>query len=183
MKIKITASIFALAAFTSLAQPSLPTTNSYIVPIANPYSGSWIYYTTDSISGLGYLNGASITSLMTVSNDVVSYVNTATNGFVTAAVTNGLATTDYVLMIGLNDTNNTTSVSNLVYLAAQSYADTIGANATNFTTSVSNSLATAAAAATTWGTTTNKTGSAAPATVYYYFTNGYPMFGIISTNN
>ena len=174
MKIKITASIFALTAFTLLAQPSLPTTNSYIVPIANPYSGSWIYYTTDSISGLGYLNGASIPYVMTVSNNVVNYVNTATSG---------LATTNFVLMIGLNDTNNTTSVSNLVYLAAQSYANGIGANATNYTTSVSNSLATAAAAATTWGTTTNKTGSAAPATVYYYFTNGYPMFGIISTNN
>jgi hypothetical protein len=48
---------------------------------------------------------------------------------------------------------------------------------------VSNSLATAASGVTTWGTTTNKTGAAAPATVYYYFTNGYPMFGIISTNN
>src|SRR5471030_48656 len=180
MKIKIMASIFALTAFTLLAQPSLPTTNSYIVPIANPYSASWIYYTTDSISGLGYLNGASIPYVMTVSNNVVNYVNTATNGFVTAGITNGLATKDYVLMIGLNDTNNTTSVSNLVYLAAQSYANGIGANATNNTTSVSNlvylaaqsyangiganatnytmsvsnSLATAVAGVTTWGTTT-----------------------------
>ena len=74
----------------------------------------------------------------------------------TAAVTNGLATINYAL--------------------------TIGANATNSIISVSNSLATAAANVTTWGTTTNKTGSAAPATVYYYYTNGYPMFGIISTN-
>jgi hypothetical protein len=251
MKIKIAASMFALTAFTLLAQPSLPTTNSYIVPIANPYSGSWIYYTTDSISGLGYLNGASIPYVMTVSNNVVNYVNAATSG---------LATTNFVLMIGLNDTNNTTSVSNLVYLAAQSYANgiglnatnnttavsnlvyvaaqsyangiglnatnnttsvsnlvylaaqnyangiganatnyttavsnlvylaaqsyanSIGANATNYTTAVSNSLATATAGVSTWGTTTNKTGSAAPATVYYYYTNGYPMFGIISTN-
>ena len=251
MKIKIAASMFALTAFTLLAQPSLPTTNSYIVPIANPYSGSWIYYTTDSISGLGYLNGASIPYVMTVSNNVVNYVNTTTSSF---------ATTNFVLMIGLNDTNNTTSVSNLVYLAAQSYANgiganatnntasvsnqvyqaaqsyangiganatnytisvsnlvyqaaqsyangiganatnyttsvsnlvylaaqsyanSIGANATNYTTAVSNSLATATAGVSTWGTTTNKTGSAAPATVYYYYTNGYPMFGIISTN-
>jgi hypothetical protein len=226
MKIKITAVLFALTAFTVFAQPTLPTTNSYIVPIANPYSGSWIYYTTDSVSGLGFLNGASIPYVMTVSNNVVTYFNT---------LTNGLASTNYVLMIGLNDTNNTTSVSNLVYLAgqsyangiganatnntasvsnlvylaaqsyangiganatnntasvsnlvylaAQSYANGIGANATNNTASVSNSLATLATGVTTWGTTTNKPASAAPAKVYYYFTNGYPMFGIISTNN
>jgi len=51
--------------------------------MANPYSGSWIYYTTDSVSGLGYLNGTSIPYVTTVSNGVVTYVNTATNGFVT----------------------------------------------------------------------------------------------------
>ena len=49
---------------------------------------------------------------MTASNNVVSYVNTATNGLVTAAVTNGLATTNYVLALGLNETNFTLVTSN-----------------------------------------------------------------------
>jgi hypothetical protein len=88
--------IFTLAAFRLFAQPTLPTTNQTFAPIANPYSGSWIYYTTDSVSGLGYLNGASIPYVMTASNNVVTYVNTATNGLVTAGITNGLATTNYV---------------------------------------------------------------------------------------
>jgi CRISPR/Cas system CMR subunit Cmr6 (Cas7 group RAMP superfamily) len=101
-----------LAACRLFAQPALPTTNPYVSPIANPYSGSWIYYTTDSVSGLGYLNGASIPYVMTASNNVVSYVNTATNGLVTAAVTNGLATTNYVLALGLNETNFTLVTSN-----------------------------------------------------------------------
>jgi CRISPR/Cas system CMR subunit Cmr6 (Cas7 group RAMP superfamily) len=104
--------ILALAACRLFAQPALPTTNPYVSPIANPYSGSWIYYTTDSVSGLGYLNGASIPYVMTASNNVVSYVNTATNGLVTAAVTNGLATTNYVLALGLNETNFTLVTSN-----------------------------------------------------------------------
>ena len=89
--------ILTLVACRLFAQPALPTTNQTFVPMANPYSGSWIYYSTDSVSGLGYLNGASIPYVMTVSNHVVTYVNTATNGFVTASVTNGLATTDFVL--------------------------------------------------------------------------------------
>jgi len=104
--------ILILGAFRLFAQPTLPTTNRTFAPIANAYSGSWIYYTTDSVSGLGYLNGASIPYVMTASNNVVSYVNTATNGLVTAAVTNGLATTNYVLALGLNETNFTLVTSN-----------------------------------------------------------------------
>jgi hypothetical protein len=88
--------ILMLVAFRLFAQPTLPTTNGMFAPVANPYSGSWIYYTTDSVSGLGYLNGASIPYVMAASNNVVNYVNTATNGLVTAGITNGLATTNYV---------------------------------------------------------------------------------------
>ncbi len=212
MKTKIIASIFALTAFASLAQPTLPTTNSFIVPIANPYSGSWIYYTTNADSGLGFLNGASISFVMTASNNIASFAlaNSAngtnyilsTSNFLYLAAqdyangigANGtnftlsasnflyLAAQSFANGIGANDTNYTLSTSNLLYLAAQNYANGIGANVTNYTASVSNSLATLTTDVNTWGTTTNKTSGAAPATVYYYFTNGYPMFGIISTN-
>jgi len=105
--------ILILAASRLVAQPTLPTTNRTFAPIANTYSGSWIYYTTDSISGLGYLNGASIPYVMTASNNVVSYINTATNYVLTndlaqlngasnvlagkvIAATNGLASISYV---------------------------------------------------------------------------------------
>jgi hypothetical protein len=88
--------ILIFAASRLFAQPALPATNRTFAPIANPYSASWIYYTTDSISGLGYLNGASIPYVMTASNSAVNYINAATNGFVTAGITNGLATTNYV---------------------------------------------------------------------------------------
>ncbi len=238
MKTKIIASIFALTAFASLAQPTLPTTNSFIVPIANPYSGSWIYYTTNADSGLGFLNGASIPFVMAASNNIASfalansanatnyilstsnllylaaqdYANgigaNATNYTLTTSNLLYLAAQNYANGIGANDTNYTLSASNflflaaqsfangiganatnytlstsnLLYLAAQNYANGIGGNATNFTMSVSNSLSAATAGVSTWGTTTNKTTGAAPATIYYYFTNGYPMFGIISTN-
>ncbi len=239
MKIKITASIFALTAFASLAQPTLPTTNSFIVPIANPYSGSWIYYTTNADSGLGFLNGASIPFVMAASNNITSFalangangtnytlstsnllylaaqsfangigangtnytlstsnfLNLAAQSFANGIGANGtnytLSTSNFLNLaaqsfangIGANGTNYTLSTSNLLNLAAQNYANGIGANVTNYTASVSNSLAALATGVNTWGTTTNKTSGAAPATVYYYFTNGYPMFGIISTNN
>ncbi len=264
MKIKITASLFALTTFTLFAQPSLPTTNAFIVPIANPYSGSWIYYTTNAASGLDFLNGASIPFVMTVSNNIAdlmlasganstnytlstsnllylaaqNYANgigenatnytlstsnllslaaqsfangigaNATNYTLSASnflslaaqsFANGIGAnaTNYTLStsnllilaaqsfangIGANATNYTLSTSNLLSLAAQNFANDIGANATNYTLSVSNSLAALATGANTWGTTNNKPSGAAPATVYYYFTNGAPMFGIISTN-
>ena len=187
MKIKITASIFALTAFASLAQPTLPTTNSFIVPIANPYSGSWIYYTTNADSGLGFLNGASIPFVMAASNNITSFAlaNGANGTNYTLSTSNllYLAAQSFANGIGANGTNYTLSTSNFLNLAAQSFANGIGANVTNYTASVSNSLAALATGVNTWGTTTNKTSGAAPATVYYYFTNGYPMFGIISTNN
>ena len=332
---KITASIFVLTTFTLLAQPALPTTNPFIVPIANPYSASWIYYTTNADSGLGFLNGASIPFVMAVSNNIVtsistatnglvgasitnglattnfvlsqgyvtsavtnglastsyvntatnglastSYVNAATNGLVTSAVTNGLASTNFVMaatnnfgnavavnltnaanqfsgtfigngngltnLTGIPSTNGLVTAAVTNGLASISYVNaatnglvgpsiTNGLATTNFvlsqgyvtsavtnglasisyvntatngfvTSSVTNGLATTNYVNTTalsagpggntdaqlitnlqnvtWGTATAKpAGAGAPATVYYYFTNGYPMFGIISTNN
>ena len=148
--------ILILGAFRLFAQPTLPTTNRTFAPIANAYSGSWIYYTTDSVSGLGYLNGASIPYVMTASNNVVSYVNMATNGLVTAAVTNGLATTNFVLSQGFVTGSITNSLVSIIYfnaatngfvtaavtngLATTNYVLALGLNETNFTLATSNSL-------------------------------------------
>lgn len=212
MKIKITASIFALTTFTVFAQQSLPTTNSYIVPIANPYSGSWIYYTTNPASGLGFLNGASASDLLTASNSLASlatgvtnglastnyvnaatsglasttfvlnmgqnltnYVNAATNGFVTAGITNGLATTSFVLSQGYVTGSVTNGLATTNYVNATALSAGPGGNTDGqLVTNLQN---------VTWGTTTNKpAGILPPAKVYYYFNNGAPMFGIISTN-
>jgi hypothetical protein len=132
--------ILTLAAFRLFAQPALPTTNHAFAPIANPYSGSWIYYTTDSVSGLGFLNGASISYVMTASNNIVTYVN---------SVTNGLATTNLALTIGANETNYVIGASNVLAakivtatngLATTNYALALGLNGTNFTLAASNSL-------------------------------------------
>ena len=219
MKLKIIASIFALTAFASLAQPTLPTTNSFIVPIANPYSGSWIYYTTNAASGLSFLNGASLTDLTnyigSAGSNGTNYANqvglNTTNYANTTALAVGDNATNLTLQIGANDTNyanqvglNTTNYANAIGLGATNLALQIGANGTNFALTIggnaTNYVNTAALAAgpggntdaqsltnvqnITWGTTTNKpTGTLPVATVYYYFTNGYPMFGIISTNN
>ncbi|HUA38640.1 MAG TPA: hypothetical protein VMA35_09640 [Candidatus Sulfopaludibacter sp.] len=201
------------------------------MPIANPYSGSWIYYTTNADSGLSFLNGASIPFVMAVSNNIVtsistatnglvgasitnglatiSYVNAATNGLVTSAVTNGLASISYVNtatngLVGPSITNGlattnfvlsqgyvTSAVTN--GLASISYVNTAtnglvtsavtnGLASISYVNAATNALATMASGVITWGTTNNKPSGAAPATVYYYFTNGQPMFGIISTN-
>jgi hypothetical protein len=132
--------ILTLAAFRLFAQPALPTTNHAFAPIANPYSGSWIYYTTDSVSGLGFLNGASISYVMTASNNIVTYVN---------SVTSGLATTNLALTIGANETNYVIGASNVLAakivsatngLATTNLALALGLNGTNFTLAASNSL-------------------------------------------
>ena len=107
--------------------------------------------TTNFVTSQGYVTASVTNGLATT-----TYVNTATNGFVTSSVTNGLATTTYV---------NTTA------LAAGPGGNTDAQLVTNLQNM-------------TWGTATAKpAGAGAPAGVYYYFTNGYPMFGIISTNN
>lgn len=120
------------------AQPALPTTNQTVAPIANPYSASWIYYTTNPATGLGYLNGASIPYVMAVSNNVVAYVNAATNGFVTAGITNGLATTSFVLSQGYVTGSVTNGLANTNFVTSQGYvtsAITNGLANTTFVTS------------------------------------------------
>jgi hypothetical protein len=62
-------------------------------------------------------------------------------GYVTASVTNGLATTAYVNTL------------------------------TNYSTVI------------TWGTTTNQTANSSPARIYFYVTNGQPVYGILMINN
>ncbi len=112
--------VLALAAFRLLAQPALPATNQTFAPIANPYSGSWIFYTTNAVSGLGFLNGASIPYVMTASNNVAAYAGALTNRVVftndttwfdakgaATAATNGLANTNWV--ISYADTNGAAS--------------------------------------------------------------------------
>ncbi len=136
-----------MASIRLLAQPALPTTNQTFAPIANPYSGSWIFYTTNPASGLGFLNGASIPYVMTASNSIVTYVNTATNGlattnfvlsqnYVTATVTNGLATLAYVN----SSTNGFVTAAITNGLATTNYVRT----ATNgfVTAAITNGLAT-----------------------------------------
>lgn len=193
MKIKITAAIFALTTITLLAQPSLPTTNSFIVPIANPYSGSWIYYTTNAASGLNFLNGASIPDLLAASNSLATFAAGSTNGLASTnyviAATNGLATTTFVLTVGQNLTNYVNAATNGFVTAAI----TNGLASTNYVNTTALSAGPGGNADgqlvtnlqnVTWGTATGKpAGTLPPATVYYYFTNGAPMFGIISTNN
>jgi hypothetical protein len=144
--------ILTLTAGRLLAQPALPTTNQLFAPIANPYSGSWIFYSTNAASGLGFLNGASIPYVMTASNNIVAsitittnglattnYVNAATNGFVTAGITNGLATTNFVLAQGYvtSVTTNSLATTNYVNAATNGFvtaAVTNGLATTNFVT-------------------------------------------------
>ena len=106
-----------------------------------------------------------VTSAVTNGLASISYVNTVTNGLVGPGITNGLATTNFVLSQGYVTSVVTNGLASISYVNA-----------------ATNALATMASGVITWGTTNNKPSSPAPATVYYYFTNGQPMFGIISTN-
>lgn len=72
MKRSISAFALVLALVVSApAQPVLPTsTPPQVVPIANPYSASWTFYATDSITGLGFLGGAPSNYVQQVTNSL-----------------------------------------------------------------------------------------------------------------
>ncbi len=83
----------------------------------------------------GNISSAQLPGNVATTNFVMSL------GYVTADVTNGLATTAYVNAL------------------------------TNFSTAI------------TWGTTTNQTANSNPGRIYFYVTNGQPVYGILLINN
>ena len=75
-------------------------------------------------TNFGYLIGANGTNFTYfIGANLTNYVNTATNGHVTASITNGLATTALVYSIGANVTNYVNSATNS--LAAPALVGTI----------------------------------------------------------
>ena len=97
-------------------------------------------------TNFGYLIGANGTNFTYfIGANLTNYVNTATNGHVTASITNGLATTAFVYSIGANNTNYvnsatnghvTASITNGLATTALVYG--IGANTTNYVNAVTN---------------------------------------------
>ena len=79
---KIVSAIICLTVLTvKLAMCQVPLSSAlWQAPVANPYSASWIYYTTDSISGLSFLGGISSSSLNSAlasqTNDTIARVAT-----------------------------------------------------------------------------------------------------------
>lgn len=80
-----------------------------------------------------------------------------------AQLPGNLATTNYVNSV----TNGFVTAAITNGLATVSYVNTL----TNFS------------AAVTWGTTTSQTANSNPAKIFFYVTNGQPVFGIFSTGN
>lgn len=93
---------------------------------------SLVAQTASSLSGV--ISSAQLPGNVATTNFVTS------QGYVTAAVTNGLATTAYVNSL----TNNSILVS--------------------------------------WGTTTSQTSNSSPARIYFFVTNGQPVFGVMTIN-
>lgn len=102
------AMVFAIKCF---GQPVFPALPPNVAPIANPYSASWVYYSTDSISGLSFLGGITTNSSfqqitnvafgaaqsatngfkIATTNIFASLINTATNGFIDGATAGTIA--------------------------------------------------------------------------------------------
>jgi CRISPR/Cas system CMR subunit Cmr6 (Cas7 group RAMP superfamily) len=91
------------------------TSNSLSLTFSNQFaakSGTNINYSQITNAPVIPSTNGFVTAAVTNGLATTNYVQVITNGFVSAAVTNGLATTNYVLALGLNETNFTLTTSN-----------------------------------------------------------------------
>jgi CRISPR/Cas system CMR subunit Cmr6 (Cas7 group RAMP superfamily) len=94
---------------------TLVTSNNLSVTFSNQLtakSGTNINYSQITNAPVIPSTNGFVTAAVTNGLATTNYVQVITNGFVSAAVTNGLATTNYVLALGLNETNFTLTTSN-----------------------------------------------------------------------
>ncbi len=117
------------------------------------------------------------------------WFNDGAHGFEQLAPDQRIAPAGYALVAGTanNFYGNISSAQLPGNLATTNFVTSLG----YVTADITNGLATTAyvnaltnvSPAITWGTTTNQTAISGPAKIYFYVTNGQPVYGILNFNN